>query len=175
MHSSNMSMSSSTKNHRIRQMHRALDSLHVELVRLMVMGEGLNLNKDLELHYVVANCNREVVKIILKLGGADVNHLGRRGRMPLQIVGEMVNLHMVAVFLYHHADPNLCTYNGTTPFDILQAFTSNFLSKGSLPTCMPHMEHNNICLCLELLQSVAMVFSDDKERNSSLQLQLEKT
>lgn len=175
MHGSDMSMSSSIEDQRIRRMHRALDSSDVELVRLMVMGEGLNLDKALALHYAVANCSREVVKTLLELGAADVNHPGPGGRMPLHIAAEMVNPDMVAVLLDHHADPNVRTYSGATPFDILQALASDFLSKGSLPACMPHMEHNKLRLCLELLQSAAMVLSRDEESSTSLQLQLEST
>lgn len=39
----------------------------------MVMGEGLNLDEALALHYAVENCSREVVKALLELGAADVN------------------------------------------------------------------------------------------------------
>ncbi|KAF2308170.1 hypothetical protein GH714_036241 [Hevea brasiliensis] len=59
---------------KIRRMRRALDSSDVELVKLMVMGEGLNLDEALALHYAVENCSREVVKALLELGAADVNY-----------------------------------------------------------------------------------------------------
>ncbi|KAL9672254.1 hypothetical protein QQ045_028504 [Rhodiola kirilowii] len=92
---------------KIRRMRRALDSSDVELVKLMVMGEGLNLDEALALHYAVENCSREVVKALLELGAADVNYrAGPGGKTPLHIASEMVSPDMVAVLLDHHADPN---------------------------------------------------------------------
>ncbi|XP_057849950.2 BTB/POZ domain and ankyrin repeat-containing protein NOOT1 isoform X2 [Cryptomeria japonica] len=162
----------SMEDQRIRRMQRALDSSDVELVRLMVMGEGLNLDQALALHYAVANCSREVVKTLLELGAADVNHPGPGGRTALHIASEMVNPDMVAVLLDHHANPNVRTYSGTTPFDILQSLASDFLSRGG-GISIPHFEHNKLRLCLELLQSAAQVLSRDEETSTSLQLQLE--
>ncbi len=43
---------------RTKRMQKALDSSDVELVNMMVMGEGLNLDKALALHYAVSNCSR---------------------------------------------------------------------------------------------------------------------
>ncbi|ERN05068.1 hypothetical protein AMTRI_Chr01g109190 [Amborella trichopoda] len=152
------------EDHKVRRMQRALDSSDVELVKLMVMGEGLNLDDALALHYAVARCSREVVKALLELGAADVNHAaGPAGRTPLHIAAEMVSPDMVAVLLDHHADPNARSASGATPFDVLQSLASDFLFKGpnvSSPTApAPHIEHNKLRLCLELLQSAALVIS----------------
>ncbi|KAG8079075.1 hypothetical protein GUJ93_ZPchr0007g3329 [Zizania palustris] len=145
--------------HKIRRMRRALDSSDVELVKLMVMGEGLNLDEALALHYAVENCSREVVKALLELGAADVNHLaGPAGKTPLHVAAEMVCPDMVAVLLDHHADPNVRTVDGVTPLDILRTLTSDFLFKGAVPG-LAHIEPNKLRLCLELVQSAAMVMS----------------
>ncbi|GLJ07181.1 hypothetical protein SUGI_0060570 [Cryptomeria japonica] len=163
--------SSSMEEQNIRRMQRALDSSDVELVRLMVMGEGLNLDKALALHYAVANCSREVVKTLLELGAADVNHPSPGGRTALHIASEMVNPDMVAVLLDHHANPNVRTDNGTTPFDILQSLASDFLSRAAGSGSMPisHLKHNKLRLCLELLQSAALVLSREEETSISMQ------
>jgi regulatory protein NPR1 len=145
--------------HKIRRMRRALDSSDVELVKLMVMGEGLNLDEALALHYAVENCSREVVKALLELGAADVNHpAGPAGKTPLHVAAEMVCPDMVAVLLDHHADPNVRTVEGVTPLDILRTLTSDFLFKGAVPG-LAHIEPNKLRLCLELVQSAAMVMS----------------
>lgn len=43
------------------RMQKALDSSDVELVKMMVMGEGLNLDKVFALHYAVSNCSRQAI------------------------------------------------------------------------------------------------------------------
>ncbi|KAF7804031.1 regulatory protein NPR5-like [Senna tora] len=150
---------------KIRRMKRALDSSDVELVKLMVMGEGLNLDEALALHYAVENCSREVVKALLELGAADVNYpAGPAGKTPLHIAAEMVSPDMVAVLLDHHADPNVRTVDGVTPLDILRTLTSDFLFKGAVPG-LTHIEPNKLRLCLELVQSAAMVISREEGNN----------
>ncbi|XP_042510479.1 BTB/POZ domain and ankyrin repeat-containing protein NOOT2-like isoform X3 [Macadamia integrifolia] len=150
---------------KIRRMRRALDSSDVELVKLMVMGEGLNLDEALALHYAVENCSREVVKALLELGAADVNYpAGPARKTPLHVAAEMVCPDMVAVLLDHHADPNVRTVDGITPLDVLRTLTSDFLFKGAIPG-LSHIEPNKLRLCLELVQSAALVLS--REEGSS--------
>ncbi|KAG4915849.1 hypothetical protein JHK87_053406 [Glycine soja] len=152
---------------KIRRMRRALDSSDVELVKLMVMGEGLNLDEALALPYAVENCSREVVKALLELGAADVNYpSGPAGKTPLHIAAEMVSPDMVAVLLDHHADPNVRTVDGVTPLDILRTLTSDFLFKGAVPG-LTHIEPNKLRLCLELVQSAALVMSREDGNNAN--------
>ncbi|KAG6638485.1 hypothetical protein I3843_10G036800 [Carya illinoinensis] len=147
---------------KIRRMRRALDSSDVELVKLMVMGEGLNLDEALALHYAVESCSREVVKALLELGAADVNYpAGPAGKTPLHIAAEMVSPDMVAVLLDHHADPNVRTIDGVSPLDVLRTLTSDFLFKGAVPG-LTHIEPNKLRLCLELVQSAALVLSREE-------------
>ncbi|XP_078445348.1 BTB/POZ domain and ankyrin repeat-containing protein NPR5-like [Wolffia australiana] len=151
---------------KIRRMRRALDCSDVELVKLMVMGEGLNLDDALAVHYAVKNCTREVVKTLLELGAADVNcAAGPDGRTPLHVAAEMVCPDMVAVLLDHHADPTIRTVDGVTALDILRSLTSEFLFKGAIPG-LSHIEPNKLRLCLELVQSAAMVLSREESRGA---------
>ncbi|XP_076958446.1 BTB/POZ domain and ankyrin repeat-containing protein NBCL-like [Bidens hawaiensis] len=161
-HHHDLSVAADLEDQKIRRMRRALDSSDVELVKLMVMGEGLNLDEALALHYAVENCSREVVKALLELGAADVNYpAGPVGKTPLHIASEMVSPDMVAVLLDHHADPNVRTIEGITPLDILRTLTSDFLFKGAVPG-LTHIEPNKLRLCLELVQSAAMVISREE-------------
>ncbi|KAE8731221.1 Regulatory protein NPR5 [Hibiscus syriacus] len=161
-HHHELSAAADLEDQKIRRMRRALDSSDVELVKLMVMGEGLNLDEALALHYAVENCSREVVKTLLELGAADVNYpAGPVGKTPLHIAAEMVSPDMVAVLLDHHADPNVRTVDGVTPLDILRTLTSDFLFKGAVPG-LTHIEPNKLRLCLELVQSAAMVISREE-------------
>ncbi|XP_074306741.1 BTB/POZ domain and ankyrin repeat-containing protein NBCL-like [Silene latifolia] len=166
LHDLSLPSSLDQEEHKIRRMRRALDSSDVELVKLMVMGEGLNLDEALALHYAVENCTREVVKALLELGAADVNYpAGPTGKTPLHLAAEMVSPDMVAVLLDHHADPNVRTIDGITPLDILRTLTSDFLFKGAVPG-LAHIEPNKLRLCLELVQSAAMVISREEGNNN---------
>ncbi|KAM7270894.1 hypothetical protein ACFE04_030108 [Oxalis oulophora] len=161
-HHHELSMAADLEDQKIRRMRRALDSSDVELVKLMVMGEGLNLDEALALHYAVESCSREVVKALLELGAADVNFpAGPAGKTSLHIAAEMVSPDMVAVLLDHHADPNVRTVDGVTPLDILRTLTSDFLFKGAVPG-LTHIEPNKLRLCLELVQSAALVLSREE-------------
>lgn len=165
-HHHDLGAAADLEDQKIRRMRRALDSSDVELVKLMVMGEGLNIDEALALHYAVENCSREVVKALLELGAADVNYpAGPVGKTPLHLAAEMVSPDMVAVLLDHHADPNVRTVDGVTPLDILRTLTSDFLFKGAVPG-LSHIEPNKLRLCLELVQSAAMVISRE-EANAS--------
>ncbi|XP_010273271.1 PREDICTED: regulatory protein NPR5-like [Nelumbo nucifera] len=161
-HHHDLGAAADLEDQKIRRMRRALDSSDVELVKLMVMGEGLNLDEALALHYAVENCSREVVKALLELGAADVNYpAGPAGKTPLHVAAEMVCPDMVAVLLDHHADPNVRTVDGVTPLDVLRQLTSDFLFKGAVPG-LAHVEPNKLRLCLELVQSAALVLSREE-------------
>ncbi|PKI32603.1 hypothetical protein CRG98_047000 [Punica granatum] len=166
-HPHDLAAATDLEDQKIRRMRRALDSSDVELVKLMVMGEGLNLDEALALHYAVENCSREVVKALLELGAADVNFLaGPAGKTPLHVAAEMVSPDMVSVLLDHHADPTARTIDGITPLDVLRTLTTDFLFKGAIPG-LAHVEPNKLRLCLELVQSAAMVISREEENASS--------
>ncbi|XP_002977926.2 regulatory protein NPR5 [Selaginella moellendorffii] len=156
---------------RTRRMQKALDSSDVELVRLMVMGEGLDLDKTLAIHYAVANCSRKVVKNLLELGAANVNMPGPDGRTPLHIAGELADPEMIAVLLDHHADPHSTTPTGATALNILQNLASEALAVGALTGVTA--DHNKLRLCLDLLESAAAVpasCSRDEDDSSSSML-----
>ncbi|KAG2622931.1 BTB/POZ domain and ankyrin repeat-containing protein NH5.1 [Panicum virgatum] len=158
----NAPSSAADRDHKIRRMRRALDAADIELVKLMVMGEGLDLDDALAVHYAVQHCNRDVVKALLELGAADVNsRAGPTGKTALHLAAEMVSPDMVSVLLDHHADPNARTLDGVTPLDVLRSLTSEFLFKGAVPG-LTHIEPNKLRLCLELVQSAVMVTTRDE-------------
>ncbi|CAD6258381.1 unnamed protein product [Miscanthus lutarioriparius] len=157
----NAAASAADRDHRIRRIRRALDAADIELVKLMVMGEGLDLDDALAVHYAVQHCGRDVVKALLELGAADVNYrAGPAGKTALHLAAEMVSPDMVSVLLDHHADPNARTLDGVTPLDVLRSLTSEFLFKGAVPG-LTHIEPNKLRLCLELVQSAVMVATRD--------------
>ncbi|PWZ40395.1 BTB/POZ domain and ankyrin repeat-containing protein NH5.2 [Zea mays] len=157
------SASEAERDHRVRRMRRALDAADIELVKLMVMGEGLDLDGALAVHYAVQHCGRDVVKALLELGAADVNsRAGPAGKTALHLAAEMVSPDMVSVLLDHHADPSARTLDGVTPLDVLRGLTSEFLFRGAVPG-LTHIEPNKLRLCLELVQSAVMVTTRDDD------------
>ncbi|MCO5581459.1 hypothetical protein L7F22_035344 [Adiantum nelumboides] len=168
---------SSIEEQRILRLQQALDCMDVELVRLMVMGEGLDLDKALALHFSVRNCNRDVVKALLELGIVDINYSDSLGRTALHLAAGMGNADMIAVLLDHHANPNAVTQEGFTSIDILRglmkAGTIEHAKDHQHPgavAIMPQMcktDQKRLHLCIELLQSAAAVVGRDDAGESS--------
>ncbi|KAH7314830.1 hypothetical protein KP509_21G022600 [Ceratopteris richardii] len=144
---------------RIRRMQQALDCFDVELVRLMVMGEGLDLDAAQALHYSVEKCSRDVVKALLEMGVVNVDHPDNAGRTALHIACSMANPDMVSVLLDHHASPLLRADSGETPIDIIQSL----ITASQTGTQYHRGDENRLRLCLELLQSAAYVADMEDE------------
>ncbi|KAK4404798.1 Regulatory protein NPR5 [Sesamum angolense] len=143
-HHHDLGAAADLEDQKIRRMRRALDSSDVELVKLM--------QRSSESVARTRGSRRELPR-------------GPAGKTPLHIAAEMVSPDMVAVLLDHHADPNVRTVDGITPLDVLRTLTSDFLFKGAVPG-LTHIEPNKLRLCLELVQSAAMVISRE-EGNAS--------
>lgn len=139
---------------RIMRMRKALEIADVELVRLMVMGEGLNLDKAYALHYAVSNCSRKVVQNLLELDAANVNALGPDGRAPLHLAIEMADPEVIAVLLDHRADPNCRTSTGARALDVARSLASDALALGAI-TGVKSEQGNKLKICLDLLEAAA--------------------
>ncbi|KAK1439395.1 hypothetical protein QVD17_05213 [Tagetes erecta] len=70
---------------RIRQIHKALDSDDVELVKLLLSESNITLDEANGLHYAVSYCDPKVVKEVLSLNMADVNRRNARGYTVLHV------------------------------------------------------------------------------------------
>ncbi|RXH80978.1 hypothetical protein DVH24_004892 [Malus domestica] len=132
-HNHDLRAAADLEDQKIRRMKLALDSSDVELVKLMVMDEGLNLDMELALHYI---CSRklggEVVKALLELGAGDMNYpAGPARKYPA----------------------SHCFRNGVS-------------RHGAVPG-LTHIEPNKLILCLELVQSDALVLSREEGNNNA--------
>ncbi|KAJ9564842.1 hypothetical protein OSB04_000808 [Centaurea solstitialis] len=70
---------------RIKQIHKALDSDDVELVKLLLTESNITLDEANALHYAVSYCDQKVVKEVLGLDLADVNRRNSRGYTVLHL------------------------------------------------------------------------------------------
>ncbi|KAH7404486.1 hypothetical protein KP509_15G028200 [Ceratopteris richardii] len=154
---------------KILRLQQALDCMDVELVKLMVIGEGLDLDRAFALHYSVANCSREVVKALLELGVVDVNFSDSHGRTALHLAAAMGNAEMVAVLLDHHADPRVVTRDGLSPTDILRSLmkcgTTGRIAAAT--NAIDKADQKRLHLCIELLQSAAAVARREEAAETS--------
>ncbi|CAN6576910.1 unnamed protein product [Malus baccata var. baccata] len=132
-HDHDLGAAADLEDQKIRRMKLALDSSDVELVKLMVMGQGLNLDVELALHYICSRkLGREVVKTLLELGAGDMNYpTGPAGKYPA----------------------SHCFRNGVS-------------GHGAVPG-LTHIEPNKLRLCLELVQSAALVLSREEGNNNA--------
>ncbi|XP_024376188.1 BTB/POZ domain and ankyrin repeat-containing protein COCH isoform X2 [Physcomitrium patens] len=144
---------SATLEQKIKRMQKALDSSDVELVKLMVMGEGLNLDEVFGLHYAVSSCSRKVVKNLLELGAANVNLQDLDGRTPLHIAAQLGDPEKIAMLLDHHAEPHTRTATCATAMDIVQSGAAEIQSAGRYNT---KADHNRLRACMELLERAAL-------------------
>ncbi|KAG0586558.1 hypothetical protein KC19_2G100000 [Ceratodon purpureus] len=149
-----------------KRMQKALDSSDVELVKLMVMGEGLNLDKAFALHYAVSSCSKKVVKTLLDLGAANVNLRDPEGRTPLHIAAQLGEPEKIAMLLDRDADPHIQSATGATAMDIVQSGATEILSAGGYNS---KGDHNRLRNCLELLER-AVVISTPPMYMSSIKL-----
>ncbi|CAD5316247.1 unnamed protein product [Arabidopsis thaliana] len=65
--------------------HKALDSDDIELVKLLLKEDHTNLDDACALHFAVAYCNVKTATDLLKLDLADVNHRNPRGYTVLHV------------------------------------------------------------------------------------------
>ncbi|XP_024394421.1 BTB/POZ domain and ankyrin repeat-containing protein NBCL isoform X2 [Physcomitrium patens] len=137
-------------------MQKALNSSDVELVRLMVMEEGLILDKAFALHYAVNNCSRKVVETLLKVGAANVNLQDQDGETPLHMAAKLGDPEMIALLLDHEANPLMQSVTGATAMDIVQSGAAGVQSAGGYNSKSDQVRFR---LCVELLQSAALSYS----------------
>ena len=131
----------------VRRMRQALEGMDVELVRLMVMGEGLNLDGANALHYAVErHLGRDVVKALLEMGALDVDHPGRDGRTALHIACEMGDPDIVSLLLDHHASP-LVGLRHLNPSYITHGFSSSASCPSSSSSSSPSSSSSSESFC----------------------------
>nr|CAD1828337.1 unnamed protein product [Ananas comosus var. bracteatus] len=126
--------------HKIRRMRRALDSSDVELVKLMPRGREGAARAGRRRRELPRGARRQD-PAPRRRGDGLPGHGRRPARPPRR--------------------PQHPHRRRRHPLDILRTLTSDFLFKGAVPG-LSHIEPNKLRLCLELVQSAAMVMSREE-------------
>lgn len=107
----------------IRRIHRALDSDDVELVKLLLKESDVTLDDAYALHYATAYSDPKVVKEVLNLGLADLNHKNFRGHTVLHVGARRKEPSILVALLNKGACASEITFDGQTAVAICRRLT----------------------------------------------------
>ncbi|KAJ9129528.1 hypothetical protein P3X46_033792 [Hevea brasiliensis] len=108
----------------IRRIHRALDWDDIELVKLLLWDSNVTLDDANSLHYAVAYCDSKIVRELLRLGYADVNHRNSQGYTPLHIAAMRREPSIIVSLLIKGASASDLTFDGRSALSICRRLTS---------------------------------------------------
>lgn len=141
--------STSTHEKRIRQIHKALDSDDVELVKLLLNESDITLDDAKALHYAVAYCDSKVVSDLLELGPSNVNLKNERGFTPLHIAAMRREPAIIVCLLHKGASVSDTTSDGRSAVSICRRLTR--VKDYNLRT-EQGQESNKDRVCIDLLE-----------------------
>ncbi|KAL4579609.1 hypothetical protein LXL04_015763 [Taraxacum kok-saghyz] len=134
---------------RIRQIHKALDSDDVELVKLLLTESNITLDDAHALHYAVSYCDPKVVKELVDLDLADVNRRNPRGYTVLHVAAMRKEPSIMVCLLNKQVSVFETTRDGQNAVGICKRLTR----QKDYQTKTEHgQETNKDRLCIELLE-----------------------
>ncbi|KAI3506306.1 hypothetical protein L1887_28663 [Cichorium endivia] len=134
---------------RIRQIHKALDSDDVELVKLLLTESNITLDDAHGLHYAVSYCDPKVVKEVVDLNQADVNRRNARGYTVLHVAAMRKEPSIIVCLLSKHASVFETTRDGQNAVGICKRLTR---PKDYYTKTEHGKEANKDRLCIEVLE-----------------------
>lgn len=134
---------------RIRQIHKALDSDDVELVKLLLTESSITLDEANALHYAVSYCDQKVVKEVLGLDLADVNRRNSRGYTVLHIAAMRKEPSIIVSLLSKQASVLEMTRDGQSAVGICKRLTR---PKDYNMKTEQGQEANKDRICIDLLE-----------------------
>ncbi|KAI3664875.1 hypothetical protein L6452_43486 [Arctium lappa] len=138
---------------RIRQIHKALDSDDVELVKLLLTESSITLDEANALHYAVSYCDQKVVKEVLGLDLADVNLRNSRGYTVLHIAAMRKEPSIIVSLLSKQASVLEMTRDGQSAVGICKRLTR---PKDYNMKTEQGQEANKDRICIDLLEREIM-------------------
>ncbi|KVI03179.1 regulatory protein NPR3-like [Cynara cardunculus var. scolymus] len=138
---------------RIKQIHKALDSDDVELVKLLLTESNITLDEANALHYAVSYCDQKIVKEVLGLDLADVNRRNSRGYTVLHIAAMRKEPSIIVSLLSKQASVLEMTRDGQSAVGICKRLTR---PKDYNMKTEHGQEANKDRLCIDLLEREIM-------------------
>lgn len=108
---------------RIRNIHKALDSNDIELVKLLLGESEISLDAAFALHYASAYCNPKIVTEVLNLGTASVNLKNSREYTVLHVAARRKDPSIIVKLLSRGASVSDTTADGQTAVTICRRLT----------------------------------------------------
>ncbi|KAL3849094.1 hypothetical protein ACJIZ3_010976 [Penstemon smallii] len=134
---------------RINNIHRALDSNDIELLKLLLDESHISLDAAFALHYAAAYCNSKIVNEVLNFGNVDVNLRNSRGYTVLHIAARRKDPSVVIGLLSQGAYVSDTTGDGQTAVTICRRLTR---PKDFHEAIKHGQEANKDRLCIDVLE-----------------------
>ncbi|XP_028751944.1 regulatory protein NPR3 [Neltuma alba] len=128
---------------------KALDSDDIELMTLLLAESSVTLNDAYALHYACAYCDPKIVKEVLNLGSADINHTNPRGYTVLHVAARRKDPTILVALLTEGACVSSVTPDGQTTVGICRRMTR---PKDYNEIAERGKESNKDKLCVDLLE-----------------------
>ncbi|VVB11472.1 unnamed protein product [Arabis nemorensis] len=107
----------------VTNIHKALDSDDVELVKMLLTEGHTNLDDAYGLHYAVAHCDVKTASDLIDLELADVNYRNPRGHTVLQVAAMRNEPKLIVYLLTKGANASETTFDGRTALVIAKRLT----------------------------------------------------
>jgi regulatory protein NPR1 len=133
----------------VSNVHKALDSDDIELVKLLLKEDHTNLDDACALHFAVAYCNVKTATDLLKLDLADVNHRNPRGYTVLHVAAMRKEPQLILSLLEKGASASEATLEGRTALMIAKQATMA-VECNNIPEQCKHSLKGR--LCVEILE-----------------------
>ena len=133
----------------VSNVHKALDSDDIELVKLLLKEDHINLDDACALHFAVAYCNVKTATDLLKLDLADVNHRNPRGYTVLHVAAMRKEPQLILSLLEKGASASEATLEGRTALMIAKQATMA-VECNNIPEQCKHSLKGR--LCVEILE-----------------------
>lgn len=129
--------------------HKALDSDDVELVKMLLTEGHTNLDDAYALHFAVAYCDVKTATDLLDLDLADVNHRNPKGYTVLHVAAMRKEPQLILSLLEKGASASEITSEGRTALSIAKRATMA-IEYNSVPERCKHSLKGRVCV--ELLE-----------------------